>query len=156
MKRNERRPRLAFFEDLGAENVGGHQVGRALDALVVEAENRAQSLDQSGLGETGDADQQRVAAAQQRDQGLLDYFALTKNDFADALTHQAEASAQGLDLGNEISGGSVDGCSGSQAERSLFKLYDGRKADPKLRLRQFLPGGDCLRREAAADRPRRP
>jgi hypothetical protein len=52
-----------------------------------------------------------MAAAQQRDQGLLDHLALTKDDLADALAHQAEASAQGLDLGNEISGGGVDGCS---------------------------------------------
>ena len=105
MKRKERRPRLAFLEHLGAENVGRHQVGRALNALVVEPEDRAQSLDEPGLGEAGDADQQRVPAAQQGDQGLLDHLALTKDDFADPLADEAQASAQRFDLGNEIGGG---------------------------------------------------
>src|ERR1700757_1930144 len=57
-------PAVAFFEHLGAENVRGHQIGRALDALIVEPEDRAQTLDQSSLGETGDTDQQRMPAAQ--------------------------------------------------------------------------------------------
>src|SRR6516162_8372244 len=53
--------RLAFLEHLGTENVGRHQVGRALNALVFEAEVRALSVDDAGLGKTGDADQQGVS-----------------------------------------------------------------------------------------------
>jgi len=54
---------LAFLEDLGAENVGGHQVGSALNAFVLEPEDSAESLDESGFGEAGDADQQGVSTA---------------------------------------------------------------------------------------------
>ena len=53
---------LAFLQHLGAENVGRHQVGGALDALVVEPEDRAERLDEPGLGEARHADQQRMAA----------------------------------------------------------------------------------------------
>jgi hypothetical protein len=40
---------------------------------------------------------------------LLDDVALTKDDFADADPHKAEAAAESIDLGNEIGGGGVDG-----------------------------------------------
>ena len=128
MKRKRPPSRLAFLEHLGAENVGRHQVGGALDALVLEAEDRAQGLDEPGLGEAGDADQQRVSAAQEGDQGLLDHFALTKDDFADALADEAQASAQRFDLGDEIGGGGVDGCGGIQAVRSLFRALQQVRA----------------------------
>ena len=56
----------AFLQHLGAENVGRHQVGRELDAPRVEPERDAHGLDQLGLGEAGHADQQPVAAGQDR------------------------------------------------------------------------------------------
>ena len=93
-------PGLALLQHLGAENVGGHQIGRALNALVVEPEDRAQGLDQPRLGETGHADQQGMPAAQEGDQGLLDHLALTKDDFADALADEAEAAPKRSDFGN--------------------------------------------------------
>ena len=48
----------AFLQHFGAEDVGGHQVGRELDAAGVEPEHGAHGLDQLGLGEAGHADQQ--------------------------------------------------------------------------------------------------
>ena len=59
-------------------------------------------LDQPGLGQARHADQQRVAAGQQRDQGLLDHLALAENDRADTFAHEAEALAERVDLGDEI------------------------------------------------------
>ena len=59
-------------------------------------------LDQPRLGEAGHADQQRVAAGEQRDQRLIDHLALAEDDAADALAHQGEALAERLDLGDEI------------------------------------------------------
>src|SRR5258708_30498499 len=103
-------------------DVGRHQIGRALDALVVKPEDRAQSLDEAGLGETGDADQQRGSAPQQGDQSLLDHLALAKDDFSDTLTDKAEASAPRFDLGNQSGGGGVGGGSGRRANRSPFTL----------------------------------
>ena len=88
------RGRFAFLQHFRAENVGRHQIGRALDALVVEAEHDAQRLDQPRLGEAGHADQQRMAAGQQRDQGLIDHLALAEDDVADLLAHSAEPLAE--------------------------------------------------------------
>ena len=74
---------LALFQHLGAEDVGRHQVGRELDAPRVEPEHDAQRLDQLGLGETGHADEQRMAARQDRHQRLLDHLVLAEDDRAD-------------------------------------------------------------------------
>jgi hypothetical protein len=60
-----------------------------LNALVFKAEDCAQGLDEPGLGEARDANQQGVSPAQQGDQGLLDHLALTKDDFADPFTDEA-------------------------------------------------------------------
>src|SRR3546814_10580767 len=57
---------LVLLQHLGAENVGRHEVRRALHALVLEAEHRAEGLDQAGLGEARHADEQAMAAGQQR------------------------------------------------------------------------------------------
>ena len=53
---------FAFFEDFRAQDVGRHQVGRELDALGFHAEHDAQRVDQLGLGEARNADQQKMAA----------------------------------------------------------------------------------------------
>ena len=83
MKRNERLPPGDFFQHLGAENVGGHQVGRELDAARVEAERDAHRFHELGLGEAGHADQQRVAAGEHRDQRAVDDALLSEDDGAD-------------------------------------------------------------------------
>jgi hypothetical protein len=75
-----------------------------LDALVLESEDRTQRLDQSRLGEAGDADQQPVAAGEQRDQRLIDDLALAEDDAADALADEGEAGAERFDLGEELAG----------------------------------------------------
>ncbi len=59
-----------LLQDLGAGDVGRHQVGGELHAPRVEPEHGAQRLDQQRLAEPGRADQQRVAAGQQRDEHL--------------------------------------------------------------------------------------
>jgi hypothetical protein len=60
---------------------------------------------------------------------LLDYVALTKDNFADPFTDEAEAASQRCDVVHEIGGGGIDGCRGSQAERSFFKVFAKRKPD---------------------------
>ena len=46
-----------FFEDVGAGDIGGHEIGGELDATEGEVEGAGQGLDQRGLGQARDADQ---------------------------------------------------------------------------------------------------
>ena len=52
---------------------------------------------------------------------LAEQHATAASDFAGRMVDEAEAAAQRINFVNEISGGGVDGCSGSQADRFLFK-----------------------------------
>ncbi|MGY4368326.1 hypothetical protein ACVW1A_004391 [Bradyrhizobium sp. LB1.3] len=79
----------ALVEHFGAENVRWHQIGRELDALGIEAERDAERLDQLGLGETGDADQQRMAAGEDGDQRVLDHAVLAEDDGRDRILCRA-------------------------------------------------------------------
>ena len=74
---------LAFLQDLGAENVGRHEIGGELDAPRVEPEHRAHGVDELGLGETGHAEKERMATGQNGDERLLHHFVLAENDRAD-------------------------------------------------------------------------
>ena len=80
----------ALLEDLRAEDVGRHEVGRELHAARVEAEHGAQRIDELGLGEAGHADEQAVAAGQQRDEHLLDDLRLAED-------HRTDGGAGGGD-----------------------------------------------------------
>ncbi len=83
---------VAFLHHFGAGDVGRHQVGRELDALASRPITVPKRLDQLGLGQAGHADQQAMAARQQRHQRLLDHFVLTEDDLAHA---GADAREQG-------------------------------------------------------------
>ena len=83
MKRKIALAARRLLQHFGAENVGGHQVGRELDAARVEPERDAHRLDQLGLGEARHADQQRVAAGEDRDQRAVDHALLAEDHGAD-------------------------------------------------------------------------
>ena len=85
------------LQHLRADDVGGHQVGRELDALGVEAQDFAQRLHQQRLGEARHADQQGVAAAQQGDQRVLDHLLLAEDDGACRLVDALDTLAGRLD-----------------------------------------------------------
>ena len=74
---------VAFLQHLGAENVGGHQVRRELDAPRLEPEHGAQRVHELGLRETRHADQQGVAAGQDGDQREIDHLLLPEDHGAD-------------------------------------------------------------------------
>ncbi len=93
---------LVLLHHLGAENVGRHQVRRELDAAGVEAEHDAERLDQLGLGEAGHADQQRVAAGEQRDQRALDHAFLAEDDAADAVADPGDVGQRLFGLGDHL------------------------------------------------------
>jgi hypothetical protein len=50
-----------------------------------------------------------VTAREQRDQSLLDHFALAEDDLADPFADQAQSLAQRFDFGDEIPGRGIDG-----------------------------------------------
>ena len=57
-----RRPESGvFLDDVRAGDVGGHQVGRELDAAEVEIEDLGHRLDDERLGEPGNAREDAVA-----------------------------------------------------------------------------------------------
>ena len=104
-KRNSRRPVLRLVEDHGAGDVGGHQVGRELDALEADVEDLADRADHERLGQSGHADEQAVAAREDGGQDLLDDLALADDDAAELAEHLGAFLAElGEDLGLTIGG----------------------------------------------------
>ncbi len=80
--RNSRRPGLGLFQHVRAGDVRGHQVGGELDALEAHVEHLRDRADHQGLGQPGHADQQDVAAREDRREDLLDHILLTDDDLA--------------------------------------------------------------------------
>ena len=74
---------VLLVEDLGAGDVGRHQVRRELDALERQVQDLGERRDQERLGEAGHADDQAVAAGEQRDEELLDDLVLADDHLAD-------------------------------------------------------------------------
>ena len=58
-------------DHVGSDDVGGHQVGRELDAGHPDPQAPAQRLDHPGLPESGKSLDQRMASREQADQHLL-------------------------------------------------------------------------------------
>ena len=71
-------------EDVGAGDVGGHQIGRELDALELAAETRRERAREQRLGEAGHAFDERVLVAEDHDQRIADGVFLADDDLADA------------------------------------------------------------------------
>ena len=88
---------VGLFEDFGADDVGGHQVGGELDAALVKAENTAERGRKLGLGKTGRADQQGMATRQNGGERELDHFLLAENDLANGFPDLYQAFARPLE-----------------------------------------------------------
>ena len=72
-----------LHDDVGADDVARHQVGRELDAGEGELEALREGLDQECLAEPGDAFQQHVTAREEADQHLADDVVVADDDLAD-------------------------------------------------------------------------
>ena len=103
---------FGLLQHLGADDVGRHQVGGELDALVVEAEHRAQGLDEAGFGEAWHADQKRVAAGKERDQRKLDDAFLAENDGGRGLVHRLNLGGDRFAAIDELFFGGSECCHG--------------------------------------------
>ncbi len=63
---------LVFHDDVGADHVGRHQVGRELDAVEFQVERAGQRADQGGFAQAGHAFEQRMAADEEAGQHAVD------------------------------------------------------------------------------------
>ena len=88
---------LVFLDDLGAGDVGRHQVGRELDAVELQRQRIGQRADHQRLGQARHADQQAVAAGEDRDQQLLDHVALADDDLGELVGDAAVGLVEPLD-----------------------------------------------------------
>ncbi len=69
-----------LLQDLRAGDVGGHEIGRELDALALQLERIGERARHEGLGQSGRADEQTMAAAKKRDEDLVDDVRLPDDD----------------------------------------------------------------------------
>ena len=93
-----------LVEDHRPGDVRGHQVRRELDALEVHVQNLGDARDHERLGEAGDADEQAVAAGEDRGEDLLDHVVLADEDAAELVGHLRAGGAELAEVvGNFIS-----------------------------------------------------
>ena len=69
-----------LFDDVGAGDVGRHQIRRELDAFEQQAEHGGHGSNQQGFCRAGQTRDQAVAADKQADSDLFDDFVLADND----------------------------------------------------------------------------
>jgi hypothetical protein len=111
-------PGRALLQHFRAHDVGGHQIRRELDALVLESEHGAERLDQTRLGKAGHADQKRVSAGEQRNQGKVDHALLAENGGSRGLADFFNLGANLLDTIDELGFGFSKCCHGFSLARS--------------------------------------
>jgi hypothetical protein len=86
LKRKRRRPvSRILLEDVGAGDVGRHQVRRELDALGLQVQRLGQRPHQQGLAQPRRPDQQAVALREEGHQHLIDNRLLADNGAPDLL-----------------------------------------------------------------------
>jgi hypothetical protein len=74
---------VVLVQDLGAGDVGRHEIRRELDPLERQVQDFRERLDEEGLGEPRDARDEAVAAGEKRHQHLVDDGVLADDDLAD-------------------------------------------------------------------------
>jgi hypothetical protein len=90
---------VVFFEQFGAQQVAGHQVGRELHAAEVEVERLAERAHQQRLAQPRHPFEQHVPAGKQRDQQLLDDLGLADDGARDRSAQCIELRQTRLQIG---------------------------------------------------------
>ena len=93
--------RAVLFDDLGAEDVGRHQVGRELDAAELQVDRVGQRLDQQRLGQPGTPRSRQWPPARNAIRISLDHRVLPDDHLAQ-LTLQRSDQARGLGQGHRF------------------------------------------------------
>ena len=101
MNRTCRLPRgRVVLDDLGAEDVGRHEVRRELNAAELEVHRVGERLDEQRLREAGHAAQQTVAAGEETGQNLAAHLLLADDDATD-LVVEARDQRRGFVKGEQ-------------------------------------------------------
>ncbi len=74
---------LVLLDDFGAGDIGGHEVGRELDAVERDVDGAGDGLDHERFGKPRHADHQRMTACEDRHEQVIDDFLLADDDLAD-------------------------------------------------------------------------
>ena len=94
--RNVRWP-PSLDEDVGADDVGGHQVGRELDAVERAVDDVGEGPHEHRLAQAGHALEQRVAVGDEADQHLSDEVVLAHDDLPISVAMARARSANASD-----------------------------------------------------------
>ena len=84
----------ALDHDVGADDVGRHQVGRELDAVEVEVEHLGQRADEERLAQARHALEQGMAADEQAGQDAVDDLVVADDHLADLVPDLGESFAE--------------------------------------------------------------
>jgi hypothetical protein len=93
-----------FLDDVGAGDVGGHQVRRELDALEFEAQRLRDGADHQRLRGAGQAGDQAVAADEERGEDLVDDLLLADDDLANLAENAVAHGVKAVDAFLEFRG----------------------------------------------------
>ena len=83
--------RLVFAQHVGADDVGGHQIRRELNARELDVKGFGQGTHQSRLAETGNTLEQYMAVGEQTDDHAVDHLLLADDHLADLAAQLAAA-----------------------------------------------------------------
>ena len=89
---------LVLVDDLGAEDVGRHQVGGELDALEIHAQHPRDGLHQQRLGQSRHADEQAVAVGKKGGDQAGDDFLLADDGLGKLIHDRARYPGDGVDV----------------------------------------------------------
>jgi len=81
-------------DNVCADDVGGHEVGRKLDAAKLEVQRLGQGPHEQGLPDAGDAFENRVAVGQKTDKDAFEDLLVADNDAADLVSDAAVGFAE--------------------------------------------------------------
>ena len=87
-----------LLDDLGAGDVARHQVGGELDAVERQVQRLGDGLDHQRLGQAGHADQQGVAAGEDRGEDAVHDVLLADDALGDLGAEPADGTHQALQL----------------------------------------------------------
>ena len=93
-----------FHDDVGAEDVGRHEIGSELNAVEAHVESFAESADEECFAEAGDAFEEDVTSAENGDEGAFDDGVVPDDHLADFIAQRRVGVAELLDLGFDCHG----------------------------------------------------